>query len=213
MNRRLIGLRGLAQTTNNHLKRLVADANLHPGDATRQLRVLQALSQVHPSLVVQRVEGQRFAMSQEAQRLYMRALVSTSRMDSIDMNVFLNRMQNASTTRATHAQMNNDLTHGLGHGEAYTRFWAFFGTALWGGLVVSSVKAFVEDQQHAKPPMTHVGRALRLHLNFIDNDDDSAGAVDAQRLPATRKENIYRVDDDDDGLTTPYENVWDINME
>ncbi|OQS00604.1 hypothetical protein ACHHYP_20123 [Achlya hypogyna] len=211
--------RGLSSTSVNYVKRLVAEANAHPSDPARQLRALQALGQIHPNLVVQRVEGHQFAMCQDVQREYLRALVKTSRMDTIDMNLFLARVQNSAgaTTRAVHAHMNSDLTHKLGNygrGEAYTRFWAFFGTVAWGCIVVTSVKAFIEEQHEAprSPPMTYVGRALQLHMHFIDRDDNhQAGSTTS--APGTIDPPRKRPRCENEELTTPYENVWDINME
>ncbi|OQR90003.1 hypothetical protein THRCLA_09471 [Thraustotheca clavata] len=194
--------RSVSTVASNALKRVVAEANMHPMDPNKQLRALQALNQLHPNLVVERVENHAFVMSQEAQKEYMKALVNTSRIDGIDLNYFMVRMQGTSEgmKHAYHGQMNQQPMTNYGKGEAYTKFWAFFGTLAWGCIVVSSVKAFVEEQQHdpTKAPITHVGRELLLHLRFVDDDNAT------RQLESNRNE---------EELTTPYENVWDINME
>ncbi|EQC38601.1 ATP-dependent metalloprotease [Saprolegnia diclina VS20] len=77
------------------LKRMEQDANAYPEDAQRQLKFLQALNKDYPSLVIRRVEEGRFVLSQEAYREYIKALVATNRIDSMDTNMLFSRMQAA----------------------------------------------------------------------------------------------------------------------
>ncbi|CAK4077718.1 unnamed protein product [Aphanomyces euteiches] len=75
------------------LKRLEQEANMNPEDANRQVKFLQALNKDYPALVIRRVEEGRFALSQEAYREYIKALVRTNRMDATDTNMLLAKMQ------------------------------------------------------------------------------------------------------------------------
>ncbi|KAJ0398629.1 hypothetical protein P43SY_007487 [Pythium insidiosum] len=75
------------------LKSLEHDANLHPEDAFRQFRFLQELNKHYPALVIRRVEENRFAVDENIQKEYVKALVKTGRIDSLDMNQVLNSTQ------------------------------------------------------------------------------------------------------------------------
>ncbi|DBA03741.1 TPA: hypothetical protein N0F65_004158 [Lagenidium giganteum] len=68
-----------------HLKSLEHDANLNPDDAYRQLRFLQELNKNYPALVIRRVEENRFAIDEAIQKEYIKALVKTGRIDSLDI--------------------------------------------------------------------------------------------------------------------------------
>ncbi|RHY22656.1 hypothetical protein DYB25_004922, partial [Aphanomyces astaci] len=82
------------------LKKMEQDANANPEDAGRQVKFLQALNKDYPALVVRRVEEGRFALSQEAYREYIKALVRTNRMDATDTNLLLAKMQSAAPASA-----------------------------------------------------------------------------------------------------------------
>jgi ATP-dependent metalloprotease len=85
------------------LKRIEQDANMNPEDPSRQLKFLQALNKDYPGLVIRRVEEGRFAMSQEAYREYIKALVRTNRFDTMDTNLLYARMQAAAPIGTGHA--------------------------------------------------------------------------------------------------------------
>lgn len=57
------------------LKALEQDANRYPDDAYKQLRFLQELNKSYPALVIRRIEENRFAMDEEIQKEYVKALV------------------------------------------------------------------------------------------------------------------------------------------
>ncbi|RHY33692.1 hypothetical protein DYB32_003531 [Aphanomyces invadans] len=82
------------------LKKMEQEANANPEDASRQVKFLQALNKDYPALVVRRVEEGRFALSQEAYREYIKALVRTNRMDATDTNLLLAKMQSAAPASA-----------------------------------------------------------------------------------------------------------------
>ncbi|KAG7400712.1 ATP-dependent zinc metalloprotease FTSH 4, mitochondrial [Phytophthora boehmeriae] len=68
------------------LKALEQAANASPGDAYAQLRFLQELNRNnYPALVVRRVEENRFALDEASQKEYIKALVKTGRLDTVDL--------------------------------------------------------------------------------------------------------------------------------
>lgn len=68
------------------LKALEQAANANPTDAFAQLRFLQELNRnEYPALVVRRVEENRFALDEAAQKEYIKALVKTGRLDTVDL--------------------------------------------------------------------------------------------------------------------------------
>ncbi|KAL4086288.1 hypothetical protein PRIC1_014415 [Phytophthora ramorum] len=68
------------------LKSLEQAANSSPEDAYAQLRFLQELNRSnYPALVVRRVEENRFALDEAVQKEYIKALVKTGRLDTVDL--------------------------------------------------------------------------------------------------------------------------------
>ncbi|RLN49827.1 hypothetical protein BBJ29_004632 [Phytophthora kernoviae] len=68
------------------LKTLEQAANASPGDTYAQLRFLQELNRNnYPALVVRRVEENRFALDEATQKEYIKALVKTGRLDTVDL--------------------------------------------------------------------------------------------------------------------------------
>ncbi|KAE9132737.1 ATP-dependent zinc metalloprotease FTSH 4 [Phytophthora fragariae] len=68
------------------LKSLEQAANSSPEDPYAQLRFLQELNRNnYPALVVRRVEENRFALDDAGQKEYIKALVKTGRLDTVDL--------------------------------------------------------------------------------------------------------------------------------
>ncbi|POM57630.1 Cell division protease ftsH [Phytophthora palmivora] len=68
------------------LKSLEQSANANPEDSYAQLRFLQELNRCnYPALVVRRVEENRFALDEAVQKEYIKALVKTGRLDTVDL--------------------------------------------------------------------------------------------------------------------------------
>lgn len=68
------------------LKSLEQAANANPEDPYTQLRFLQELNRNnYPALVVRRVEENRFALDEAVQKEYIKALVKTGRLDTVDL--------------------------------------------------------------------------------------------------------------------------------
>ncbi|CAH0473736.1 unnamed protein product [Peronospora belbahrii] len=68
------------------LKSLEQTANANPEDPYTQLRFLQELNRNnYPALVVRRVEENRFAVDEAVQKEYVKALVKTGRLDTVDL--------------------------------------------------------------------------------------------------------------------------------
>ncbi|KAF1774696.1 P-loop containing nucleoside triphosphate hydrolase [Phytophthora cactorum] len=68
------------------LKSLEQTANANPEDPYAQLRFLQELNRNnYPALVVRRVEENRFALDEAVQKEYIKALVKTGRLDTVDL--------------------------------------------------------------------------------------------------------------------------------
>ncbi|KAG6622532.1 cell division protease ftsH [Phytophthora cinnamomi] len=68
------------------LKSLEQAANASPEDPYAQLRFLQELNRNnYPALVVRRVEENRFALDDAVQKEYVKALVKTGRLDTVDL--------------------------------------------------------------------------------------------------------------------------------
>ncbi|KAL3669621.1 hypothetical protein V7S43_005006 [Phytophthora oleae] len=68
------------------LKSLEQAANANPEDPYAQLRFLQELNRNnYPALVVRRVEENRFALDDAVQKEYIKALVKTGRLDTVDL--------------------------------------------------------------------------------------------------------------------------------
>ncbi|ETW04266.1 hypothetical protein H310_04591 [Aphanomyces invadans] len=162
-----MGRRPMTTVNSNYVKRLVQDANNHPMDPLRQLRVLQMLNKIHPSLVIQRVEEVQFAMSQEVQKEYMKALVNSDRMDSVDLNLFLARMQTTGiaglTTRETYKS--RGIPHDQTVNEYGYRAWAAFAMLAWGGIVGMSLMTFWNEEgwKEEHPMTAGFMRGLELH--------------------------------------------------
>ncbi|RHY97150.1 hypothetical protein DYB31_002752, partial [Aphanomyces astaci] len=181
----VIGRRSMATVNNNYVKRLVQDANNHPMDPLRQLRVLQMLNKIHPSLVIQRVEAVQFTMSQEAQKEYMKALVNTDQMDSVDLNQFLARMQ--TTGLAGFASRASHKAHGIPHhqtiDESGYRAWATFAMLTWGGIVgISLVTFWNEEGWKEEHPMTAgFMRGLELHMELPKRSNDRPASQDKSK--------------------------------
>ena len=63
------------------LKKLEADANQYPGDAAMQLRFIKELNKNYPVLVIQRMQQEKFAVSEEIQKEYIKAMVRYVRLN------------------------------------------------------------------------------------------------------------------------------------
>ncbi|RMX69393.1 hypothetical protein DD238_002442 [Peronospora effusa] len=69
------------------LKSLEQTANANPEDPYTQLRFLQELNRNnYPALVVRRIEENRFAVDEAVQKEYVKALVKTGRLDTVDLS-------------------------------------------------------------------------------------------------------------------------------
>ncbi|KAF0700637.1 Aste57867_8815 [Aphanomyces stellatus] len=86
-----VGRCSLATSAQPSMKHLIQDANKNPLDPLRQLRVLQALNQIHPSFDIQPTAHEHLAMSSEARYEYLHALSLGE--SAMDVNVFLARIQ------------------------------------------------------------------------------------------------------------------------
>lgn len=65
----------MRRSKTKQLKVLEQDANRYPDDAYKQLRFLQELNKSYPALVIRRIEENRFALDEEIQKEYVKALV------------------------------------------------------------------------------------------------------------------------------------------
>ncbi|CAK4620558.1 unnamed protein product [Aphanomyces euteiches] len=190
----MIGRRTIA-TASNYVKRLVEDANKHPTDSVRQLRVLQMLGKIHPSLVAQRVEEMPFAMSQEAHKEYMKALVRTGRIDAIDLKIMLARMQSTGmptmTPQLYRARRASPLVDESGY-----RAWAAFATMAWGSIVGLSLYTFWNEEgwKEEHPMTAGFMRGLELQI-----DRANVAKPDKSKKKKASDKHV-----------TPYENVSDI---
>ncbi|KAF0700636.1 Aste57867_8814 [Aphanomyces stellatus] len=161
-----IGRRSIATANNNYVKRLIQDANNHPSDPERQLRVLQVLNRIHPSLVVQRVDEVPFVMSAEAHKEYMKALVRADRIDSVDLNQVVARMQNTTMMRLPPHRHAASIHHNVN--ESGYRAWAAFASLTWGTIVTLSLLTFWNEEgwKEEHPMTSGFMRGLELHMDL-----------------------------------------------
>ncbi|TDH69228.1 hypothetical protein CCR75_007798 [Bremia lactucae] len=69
------------------LKNLEQTANANPEDPYAQVRFLQELNRHnYPAIVVRRIEENRFALDESVQKEYIKALVKTGRLDTVDLS-------------------------------------------------------------------------------------------------------------------------------
>ncbi|KAI9908604.1 hypothetical protein PsorP6_016626 [Peronosclerospora sorghi] len=85
------------------LKSLEQNANAHPDDSAAQVRFLQELNRNnYPALVVRRVEENRFAVDEAVQREYIKALVKTGRLDTVELPQLLQPTEAAGSNTVRH---------------------------------------------------------------------------------------------------------------
>uniref|UniRef100_A0AAV1U4G1 AAA+ ATPase domain-containing protein n=1 Tax=Peronospora matthiolae TaxID=2874970 RepID=A0AAV1U4G1_9STRA len=142
------------------LKGLEQAANANPEDAYAQLRLLQELNRNdYPALVVRRVEENRFALDDAVQKEYIKALVKTGRLDTVDLPQLVQPAEAAGSTAVRHLPSSSVVGRGgqgwsshdpvfvsMVEGSFKSNMWKTLRTLGVAFLVVSALGAMLDEK-------------------------------------------------------------------